>query len=162
IGVSLLVSLTITPMMCARFLKPISSENHNWLYRANERCFNALLGAYARGVRWVLRHQLLTAGITFATFCLSIILYYYIPKGFFPLQDVGAMGGAIQAAQDMSFDAMNKMELQFGQIVMKDPAVEEITGFVGGGAMNTGTLIIHLKSLAERNNVDVYQVINRL
>jgi len=162
IGVSLLVSLTVTPMMCARFLKPASKENHNWLYRANERSFNALLAAYARGVRWVLRHQPLTLGITIATVCLSVVLYYVIPKGFFPLQDVGAMGGAIQAAQDMAFDSMKRMELQFGQIVLNDPAVEGVTGFVGGGAMNTGTLIIHLKSLGDRNNVSVYQVIDRL
>ena len=162
IGVSLLVSLTVTPMMCARFLKPVSKEGHNWLFRMNERSFDALLAAYARGVRWVLRHQPLTLGITIATVCLSVILYYFIPKGFFPQQDVGAMGGSIQAAQDMAFDSMNRKELQFGQIVMSDPAVEEITGWVGGGAMNSGNLMIHLKPLAERNNVSVYQVIDRL
>ena len=161
IAVSLLVSLTVTPMMCARFLKPIKHEGHNWLYRANERIFNAVHAAYGRGVRWVLKHQPLTLAITIATLCLSAILYYYIPKGFFPQQDVGAMGGSIQAAQDMSFDSMNRKELQFGQIVMTDPAVEQVTGFVGGGAMNTGILMVHLKPLDQRD-VSVYQVIDRL
>ena len=162
VGVSLVVSLTATPMMCAHFLKPVKKEGHNWIYRLNENAFNKLHSAYNRGLLWVLRHRRLTLAVTVATLCLSVYLYIYIPKGFFPQQDTGALGGAIQAAQDISYDAMRKKQVQFSQIVVNDPAVEGVTSFVGGGGqMNRGTMIIHLKPLEERK-VSADDVINRL
>src|ERR1039458_7603521 len=104
--VSLAVSLTTTPMMCAKFLKPIEKEGHNRVYRWSERSFEKLLAAYDQGLRWVLNHQPLTLGVTIATVCLNIFLFYIVPKGFFPQQDTGLLSGSIQASQDISFDAM--------------------------------------------------------
>ena len=111
--ISLLASLTTTPMMCARFLKANKKEGHNWAYRLSESGFNALLAGYDRGLRWVLRHQLFTLGVMLATVCLSVYLYIVIPKGFFPQQDTGTLSGSIQAAQDISFDAMKVKQAQF-------------------------------------------------
>jgi hydrophobe/amphiphile efflux-1 (HAE1) family protein len=163
IFVSLLVSLTTTPMMCARFLKPAVKEGHNWIYRLSERSFNNLLARYERGVRWVLKHQPLTLAITIATVCLNVYLFVMIPKGFFPQQDTGQLSGSIQAAQDISFDAMKVKQQQFSDIVMADPAVESVGSFVGGsgGTVNTGRMFISLKPIAQRK-VPADQVIARL
>lgn len=161
IAMSLLVSLTVTPMMCAALLKPIRKEGHNWFYRTSERGFDALLAAYERGVRWVLSHQPLTLGATIATVCLSVLLYYYIPKGFFPQQDIGSLGGAILGAQDISFDMMRQKQKQYSDIVMADPAVGGVICAVGGSAMNTGRLFVNLKPFSQRD-VSADQVIQRL
>ncbi len=161
IGMSLLVSLTVTPMMCATILKPAKKEGHNWLYRTSESGFNALLAAYERGVIWVLKHQPFTLGATIATVCLSILLYWYIPKGFFPQQDIGSLGGAILGAQDISFDMMRQKQKQYSDIVMADPAVGSVTAFVGGNAMNSGRLMVHLKPRDQRD-ASADQVIGRL
>jgi hydrophobe/amphiphile efflux-1 (HAE1) family protein len=160
--VSLAVSLTTTPMMCAKFLKPIESEGHNRLYRSSERAFGKLVGAYENGLRWVLTHQGLTLGVTIATVCLNIFLFYVIPKGFFPQQDTGLLSGSIQASQDISFDAMRVKQKQFSDIVTADPAVQSNIAFVGGGnAMNTGRMYIMLKPLAERK-IRADEIIARL
>ncbi|HWW50876.1 MAG TPA: multidrug efflux RND transporter permease subunit [Verrucomicrobiae bacterium] len=161
--VSLFVSLTATPMMCARFLKPAGRERHNWIYRQSEAGFNKLLAGYEHGLRWVLRHQPLTLAITIATVCLNIYLFIRVPKGFFPQQDTGALSGAIQAAQDISFDAMKVKQKQFSDIVSADPAVYAVGAFVGGNGatVNTGRMFISLKPLAERK-VAADQVIARL
>jgi hydrophobe/amphiphile efflux-1 (HAE1) family protein len=161
--VSLLVSLTTTPMMCARFLKSAAKEHHNWIYRLSETGFNKLLAEYERGVGWVLKHQPLTLAITIATVCLNIYLFVIIPKGFFPQQDTGQLSGSIQAAQDISFDAMKVKQQQFCDIVMADPAVESVGSFVGGsgGTVNTGRMFISLKPIAQRK-VPADQVIARL
>jgi hydrophobe/amphiphile efflux-1 (HAE1) family protein len=151
IALSLLVSLTTTPMMCAKFLKPIRKEGHNWLYRLSERGFQRLIEGYDRGLRWVLDHQPLTLTVTIATIFLSAILYYFVPKGFFPQQDTGLLSGSIQASQDISFDAMRVKQNQFSQIVTSDPNVQSNIAFVGGGnALNTGRMYIMLKPLGER------------
>ena len=163
IGVSLLVSLTTTPMMCAKFLKPFSKQGHGRVYLASERAFDALHRSYDRGLRWVLKHQRITLAITIATVCVNIALFYVIPKGFFPQQDTGILGGSIQAAQDISFDAMRQKQKQFSDIVMTDPAVYTVVSFVGGngGTINTGRMFITLKPLSERK-VSADQVIQRL
>jgi hydrophobe/amphiphile efflux-1 (HAE1) family protein len=162
IVVSLAVSLTTTPMMCARFLKPIKKEGHNRIYRWSERGFEKLLDGYDRGLRWVLDHQALTLGVTVATVCLNVFLFYIVPKGFFPQQDTGLLSGSIQASQDISFDAMRVKQKQFSDIITADPAVQSNIAFVGGGnAMNTGRMYIMLKPLSERK-VRADQIIARL
>jgi len=162
IGVSLLVSLTTTPMMCAKFLKPLHREGHNWLYRVSEGIFDWVLKTYSAGLRWVLRHQALVLVITIGTAVLSVYLYIIVPKGFFPQQDTGRLGGAIQAEQDISFQAIRDKMYNYVGIIMKDPAVNTVTGFVGGGGTaNTGRMFITLKPLAERK-VNAEQVITRL
>jgi hydrophobe/amphiphile efflux-1 (HAE1) family protein len=161
IGLSLVVSLTTTPMMCALFLRPVHKEGHNWIYRLSERAFNSLAAAYDRGLRWVLDHQALTLGVTIATVCLNVVLFIIIPKGFFPQQDTGLLNGSIQASQDVSFDAMRVKQRQFSEIVMHDPAVDSIISFVGGGAINTGRMFIGLKPLSQRK-ISADLVIQRL
>src|SRR5215470_6190550 len=105
IGVSLVVSLTTTPMMCAKLLRPLKDEAHGLLYRASEKAFDALRNFYGHGLRWVLRYQFLMLLVTIGTACLSVYLYVIVPKGFFPQQDTGRLGGSIQAEQDISFQA---------------------------------------------------------
>ena len=162
IGVSLLVSLTTTPTMCAKLLKPLHEEDHGWFYHGSERVFNAVLRTYHVGLNWVLRHQFVTLCITILTACLSVYLYIQVPKGFFPQQDTGRLVGSVQAAQDISFGAMRTKMVQFVGIVMKDPAVENVMGFAGGNtAMNQGRMFITLKPLSERK-VSADQVVNRL
>jgi len=159
---SLLVSLTTTPMMCAKFLRPIRSAGHNRLYQVSERAYKALADGYGRALGWVLNHQPLTLTITVATVFLSAILYYYVPKGFFPQQDTGLLSGAIQASQDISFDAMRVKQTQFAGIVTADPAVQSNNAFVGGNnAINSGRMYIMLKPLSERK-ISADQVIQRL
>jgi hydrophobe/amphiphile efflux-1 (HAE1) family protein len=151
IALSLLVSLTTTPMMCAKFLKPIKKEGHNKLYRLSERGFEKLVNGYDHGLRWVLDHQPLTLAIMIATALLSVVLYFFVPLGFFPQQDTGLLSGSIQASQDISFDAMRVKQNQFSQIVTSDPNVQSNIAFVGGGnALNTGRMYIMLKPLGER------------
>jgi hydrophobe/amphiphile efflux-1 (HAE1) family protein len=161
IGLSLVVSLTTTPMMCALFLRPVHKEGHNWMYRLSERSFNSLAAAYDRGLRWVLDHQAFTLGVTIATVCLNVVLFIIIPKGFFPQQDTGLLNGSIQASQDVSFDAMRVKQRQFSEIVLHDPAVDSIISFVGGGAINTGRMFIGLKPLSQRK-ISADLVIQRL
>jgi multidrug efflux pump len=164
IVISLLVSLTTTPMMCAKFLKPHRKEDQSRLYVVSERAFENVLHAYDRGLQWVLHHQPLTLAITIATVCLNIFLFVIVPKGFFPQQDTGVIGGSIQAAQDISFEAMAAKQKQFSDIVLTDPAVDTLVAFVGGsgGTVNTGRMFITLKPRAERPGVTADAVIGRL
>jgi multidrug efflux pump len=151
IAVSLVVSLTTTPMMCAKLLRPLHSEKHGHLYHASEKAFQKLLDTYGIGLRWVLRHQALILLITIGTACLSVYLYILVPKGFFPQQDTGRLGGSIQAEQDISFQAIREKMNDYVAIIMKDPAVSTVTAFVGGGGTaNTGRMFIMLKPLEER------------
>src|SRR5580698_6877125 len=146
IGVSLLVSLTTTPTMCAKFLRPPKHEKHNFFYRSSERVFDWLLDTYSRSLKIVLAHQLPTLVVTVLVACLSVYLYIIVPKGFFPQQDTGRIMGAVVAAQDISFQAMeDKMKL-YVNIVMKDPAVDTVVGFAGGGSpLNQGRFFMMLK-----------------
>jgi multidrug efflux pump len=162
IGVSLLVSLTTTPMMCAKLLRPLDTEKHGRLYRLSEGAFDRLLKSYDGALRWVLRHQALILIVTIATACLSVYLYILVPKGFFPQQDTGRLGGSIQAEQDISFQALRQKMNDYVAIIMKDPAVATVTAFVGGGGTaNTGRMFIMLKPLGERK-ASADQVIARL
>jgi hydrophobe/amphiphile efflux-1 (HAE1) family protein len=161
IVVSLCVSLTTTPMMCAHFLKSEHEMKRGRIYRASERMFQWSVDIYAAGLRWVLRHQPFMLVLTGATICLSVYLYIVIPKGFFPQQDTGMMSGNILGAQDMSFPTMQQKLMQYTDIVMSDPAVKNTSGNTGGGAENTGRMNIELKPIEERK-VTVDQVIARL
>jgi multidrug efflux pump len=152
IGVSLLVSLTTTPTMCAKFLRPpAKDERHNVFYRASEWVFVKALATYDHALKWVLRYQLVTLIVTILVAVLSGYLYYVVPKGFFPQQDTGRLGGSVQAAQDISFQAMRGKMERYVKIVMTDPAVSTIVGFAGGNTVsNQGRFFIMLKPLAER------------
>ena len=162
--VSMVVSLTTTPMMCAKFLKPMHRESHGKIYLVSERAFDKMLAAYDRGLRWVLNHQRLTLTITLLTVALNVVLYIIVPKGFFPQQDTGVIGGSIQASQDISFGAMVQKQRQFSEIVMSDPAVYSVVVFIGGngGTINTGRMFITLKPLSQRQKVSADEVIARL
>jgi multidrug efflux pump len=159
--VSLCVSLTTTPMMCARFLKSERGRKHGLVYRAIERLFRWSVDSYASGLRWVLRHQPFMLLLTGATICLSVHLYTVIPKGFFPQQDTGLLAGKIVGAQDTSFTSMQEKLKQYIDIVRSDPAVRSLVADTGGGAENTGSLEIELKPVGERK-ISAYDVIARL
>src|SRR5450755_2237413 len=160
--VSLLLSLSLTPMMCAKFLRSADKEKHGRIYRFSEKVFDTTLSLYSRALKIVLRHQPLTLLITIATAALSIYLYIIVPKGFFPQQDTGRLQGSVQAAQDISFASMKDKMTQYVGIIMKDPAVETIVGFAGGNtSANQGRMFITLKPLAERK-ISADQVIGRL
>ncbi len=156
VGVSLVVSLTTTPVMCAYLLRTHSHEGHGWLYRANEWLFQSVLHLYEVTLAWVLRHQFLILLVTLATIYVTVRLYIYIPKGFFPQQDTGAISGQIQADQSSSFQAMRELLQQFVTLVGEDPAVENVVGSTGGttgSAVNTGRMFIQLKPLEERGRI---------
>jgi multidrug efflux pump len=161
IAVSLVVSLTTTPMMCALFLKPQHNAKHGRIYRASERVFQWSADSYAAGLRWVLGRQPFMLLVTLATIGLSVYLYIIIPKGFFPQQDTGRLGGTIVGSQDLSFPAMQEKLKQFTDIVMKDPSVESMSSSTGGGAENTGSMNVDLKPIGERKDT-VDQVIARM
>jgi multidrug efflux pump len=161
IGVSLFISLTTTPMMCARFLRH-ETGRHNRLYRFSENAFNRLLRTYDVSLRWVLRHQFLILLVTFGTVCLNIYLFVRTPKGFFPQQDTGRINGLIQGDQDLSFAAMSQKMREFTDIVMQDPAIDSVTAFAGGGnGGSTARMFAQLKPLSERK-LSSDQVIGRI
>jgi multidrug efflux pump len=161
IGVSLFVSLTTTPMMCARFLRHESGK-HNIFYRFSESAFNRLLGVYDFSLKWVLRHQFLILLVTVGTVCLNGYLFYKTPKGFFPQQDTGRINGSIIGDQDLSFAAMSQKMRAFTDIVAQDPAVENVISFTGGGSGgSTARMFSQLKPLSERK-LSADQVIARI
>ncbi|MCU1263570.1 MAG: mdtC [Bryobacterales bacterium] len=161
IAVSLVVSLTATPMMCGKFLKSQHGIKHGWAHRLGDRIFDGMLGFYDRTLKVVLRHPQITMLVMLSTIAANIYLYVVVPKGFFPQQDTGRMMGALQGSQDISFPAMKAKMDQFFSIVMEDPAIDHTTGFTGGGSSNTGRMFIQLKPLEQRG-VSADAVINRL
>jgi multidrug efflux pump subunit AcrB len=165
IAVSLVLSLTTTPMMCAKFLRQHNPSERSRVYRFGERAFNGLLAGYDTGLRWVLRHQNLVLLITFGTLVLNIYLYIIVPKGFFPQEDTGRLGGAAEASQDISFDAMKVKQKQLAAIVQKDPGVDYVLAFAGSGGggatSNVGRMFITLKPRNKRK-ASADQIINRL
>jgi multidrug efflux pump len=144
--VSLVVSLTTTPMMCARLLKPKAPEKRT-------RAFERFSGLYRRSLAWSLRHAFLILLILLATIALNFYLYAVVPKGFFPQQDTGRLFGAIRADQATSFQAMRQKLVSVDQIVRADPAVETVTAWIGGGQRNRGLIFVSLKPLEERGPV---------
>lgn len=154
--ISAVVSLTLTPMMCARMLSAESLRKQNRFSRASERFFERVIAAYGRGLTKVLNHPWLTLGVAFATLLLSVLLWVMIPKGFFPVQDNGIIQGTLQAPQSASFASMAERQRQVSDIVLKDPAVESLTAFVGvdgtNPALNSARLQINLKPLDDRDD----------
>ncbi|MDB6110155.1 MAG: acriflavin resistance protein [Pedosphaera sp.] len=164
--VSGVISLTLTPMLCSRFLKGEAVYGPpGFVYRVSERGFNFVLGIYESGLKWVLRHQFFILFVALLTFAATLWLYTVIPKGFLPQQDTGVIQGISDAAQDISFPAMAELQTKVAGIVMDDPAVESLASFLGGGGpastINNGRMFITLKPLAERK-VGAAEVINRL
>ncbi len=154
--VSLVISLTTTPMMCARLLRAHESERkHNWIYNLSERGFDIIHKGYERTLSRVLRHQFLTLVVMLSTVAFTVYLYIAIPKGFFPQQDTGRLSGSLQADQSTSYQAMKDRMLQVVDVVMKDPGVEALNAYTGaggfgGGGVNSGRMFITLKPLEER------------
>jgi len=160
IAISLVVSVTTTPSMCAKFLRPDKERRHGMLYRTFEAGFNGLLGGYRRSLRWVLHHPALMLSVTIGTACFSIYLYIIIPKGFFPQQDTGLLQGNIQSAPNQAFAITSERLGQFMKILMSDPAIATAAGSVNG-TRGFGQINIQLKPLGERN-ASADQVIARL
>jgi len=159
IAISLVVSLTTTPSMCAKFLKAEHPQRRGWLYRAFESGFDWMHGGYHRSLGWVLRHPAPMLLLTAATASLSIYLYIIVPKGFFPQQDTGRLQGNIQFAPSLAFPVMNQRLDQYMKIVMADPAVQSVAGFVGGARF--AQLNVQLKPIADRD-ATADQIIARL
>ena len=163
---SAFVSLTLTPMMAARILRHHPEAEQGKLYRWSEWCFVKTIEGYGRMVRVVLRHQFLTLLVAISTLGLTVYLYIIVPKGFFPVQDTGAVLGISQAPETISFPAMSQRQQELVQVIRQDPAVENLTSFIGADGVNTtmnsGRIQITLKPLEERADVSAVDVIRRL
>jgi len=162
--VSMVVSLTTTPMMCAHLLKhqPVETTRHNWAYRTSERGFEFILRIYRVSLTWVLENPGITIVVLLLTLALNVMLFVRVPKGFFPQQDTGAIFGGLQGSQDASFPSMNNSLLQIVKVITHDPAVANVNAYTGGnGATNGGFVYIALKPLNVRK-VSAQDVINRM
>jgi multidrug efflux pump len=163
--VSAFVSLTLTPMMCAKLLRHQKKEEESWFYRKSEDVFNSVIAFYGRTLQFVLRYRTTTLIVTIGTLVGTILLYIYVPKGFFPVQDTGVIMGVSEGAQSISFDAMSRRQLALAEVILKDPAVESLSSFIGidgtNTTLNTGRVQINLKPLAERK-ISASDVIRRL
>jgi len=157
--VSMVISLTATPMMCAYLLRP--HENHGRLYQASERFFNWIVAMYGRSLSVVLRHSLITAAVLLGTIGLTAYLFVRVPKGFFPQQDTGRLMGQILADQDISFQSLDQILLQTVNTIAADPAVDTVVGFTGGGMTNNARMFVSLKPLDQRR-VSADRIITRL
>ncbi len=162
---SAVVSLTLTPMMCAKLLKHVPKEKQGRFYRASQRVFDRTIEGYGKTLKWVLGHQTATLLIAVGTLVFTIFLYIVIPKGFFPVQDTGAILGVSEAPQSISFTAMAKRQESLAGIILKDPAVASLSSFIGvdgtNASLNTGRILINLKPLEDRD-ANVTEVIRRL
>jgi len=160
--VSMVISLTTTPMMCAYLLKSERDEKHGRIFMASEKFFDWVLSLYRGSLHWVLDHPTLTLIVLFITIASNVVLVIKIPKGLFPVEDTGAINGSVRGPQDSSFPAMDTSIRQIGEVIKKDPAVANVTATTGGGgATNNGSLYVALKPLAERK-VTAAQIIARL
>ncbi|HXP47402.1 MAG TPA: efflux RND transporter permease subunit, partial [Terriglobales bacterium] len=163
--VSAVVSLTLTPMMCARLLQHTPAEKQGRFYRASERAFDKVIAFYGRTLQTVLRFQTTTLLIAAATFVLTIFLYFVVPKGFFPIQDTGVIQGISEAAQTVSFPEMSASQQKLADVILKDPAVGSLSSFIGidgtNTTLNSGRILINLKPLDERE-MSASDVIRRL
>ncbi len=163
--VSALVSLTLTPMMCAKILRHKTESEQGWFYRKSEHAFNWIISRYGMTLQWVLKHQPLTLAITVGTLAGTIFLYVVVPKGFFPVQDTGVILGVSQAPPTISFPAMSNRQEALAEVILKDPAVESLSSFIGIDGVNTtinsGRIQINLKPLEDRT-ANASEVIRRL
>ncbi|MFZ1909508.1 MAG: MdtB/MuxB family multidrug efflux RND transporter permease subunit [Burkholderiales bacterium] len=163
--ISALVSLTLTPMMCARLLRHVPEAEQSAFYRASGRWFEAVIARYGRMLDWVLDRQGATLLVALATLVLTALLYVYVPKGFFPVQDTGVIQGISEAPQTVSFSAMAERQQALAKAVLEDPAVESLSSFIGvdgtNTTLNSGRVLINLKPLAERR-ASAVEVIRRL
>jgi multidrug efflux pump len=163
--ISLVVSLTLTPMMCARLLKHEPEENQSRFYRSAGRAIDWMVDRYAGGLRWVLRHQPLTLLVAIATLGLTVLLYMAVPKGFFPVQDTGVIQGISEGPQTLSFTAMSERQQRLADVVRHDPAVASVSSYIGVDGdnltLNSGRMLINLKPHGERD-VTASEVIERL
>ena len=159
--ISLVISLTTTPMMCARLLRPSRERKSTRIGRWSEQMYQSMIDAYGRALGWGLRHGVVVMLVLLATVCLNVYLYIVIPKGFFPQQDTGRLIGSIQADQSISFQAMRQKLADFMTIITSDPAVDNVVGFTGGAQRNSGFMFIALKPTSQRKET-VDQVIARL
>lgn len=159
--VSLAISLTTTPMLCALWLKPKDRQKQSRLYHASEHLFTSLQMAYGRTLKWAIDHRRTMILILIATITLNVFLYIVVPKGFFPQQDTGRLVGMVRADQSISFQAMQKKLQTFINKIEQDPAVDKVSGYTGGGQRNNARMFIALKPLSERDDT-AEQVIARL
>jgi multidrug efflux pump len=163
--ISAVVSLTLTPMMCSRILKHVPEERQGKFYHVSGQMFDRIIAAYGRTLKWVLKHQTATLVVAAGTLVLTVLLYIIIPKGFFPVQDTGAIQGISEAPQSISFTAMAGRQQALAKVILKDPAVESLSTFIGvdgtNTTLNTGRILINLKPLDKRN-VSASEVIRRL
>jgi multidrug efflux pump len=163
--VSAAVSLSLTPMMCAKLLRHQREEDKGRFYKVSEDYFNRIIAFYGRTLKWVLRHQTATLVVTFSTLVLTLILYVVVPKGFFPVQDTGVILGISEAPDSVSFPAMAQRQQELAKVILKDPDVESLSSFIGVDGTNTtpnaGRIQINLKSLDVRKD-DASSVIRRL
>jgi len=162
---SAVVSLTLTPMMCAKLLRHRPKSEQSWFYRRSEKVFEDTIALYGRTLEWVLEHETETLMIAIGTLVLTILLYIVVPKGFFPVEDTGVIQGVSEAPQNVSFAAMVRGQQALARIILQDPAVESLSSFVGidgtNTTVNSGRILINLKPLEQRQ-VDITTVINRL
>ncbi len=163
--VSAFVSLTLTPMMSAKILKHKPESEQTWFYRKSEYAFNWVIARYGTTLQWVLRHQRLTLLVTVATLAATLVLFLIVPKGFFPVQDTGVILGVSEAPEDVSFDAMSNRQQALAKVILRDPAVESLSSFIGIDGINTtlnsGRIQINLKPFEERSG-SASDVIRRL
>jgi multidrug efflux pump len=163
--ISAVVSLTLTPMMCARILKHTPEEQQGRLFRASQRFFDGVIQFYGKTLQWVLGHQRPTLLVAVATLVLTVLLYVIVPKGFFPVQDTGVILGISEASQSISFQGMVKEQQALARVILKDPAVESLSSFIGidgtNTTLNSGRILINLKPLEERK-VSASEIMRRL
>ncbi len=163
--VSAVVSLTLTPMMCSKLLKHTPDGQRGWFYRNSERAFDAVIAFYGRTLRFVLRFQTITLLVAIATVIITVLQFYFIPKGFFPIQDTGVIQGVSEAAQTVSFGEMSRLQQSVTSLILKDPAVESLSSFIGidgtNTTLNSGRILINLKPLSQRTG-SASDVIRRL
>jgi multidrug efflux pump len=163
--VSAVVSLTLTPMMCAKILKHKPNAQQGWFFRVSERGFDSIISLYGKTLTWVLKFQTITLLVAVATLAFTVILFIRIPKGFFPIQDTGVIQGVSEAEQTISFEAMSERQQQLAKIILKDPAVDSLSSFIGidgtNTTLNTGRIQINLKELEVRKT-SASDVIRRL